>query len=253
MSLAFALSVLLAAANGSVVVDQVPEQFVGTWEPDPELCEKDRSDLVLQIEPTRITYHESSGPLSAIVVRGRDELAVVAELTDEGESWLSSSKFRLTPDGKLVQHTDYGQEHARYRCTEGSTPVKRKDSASLHDLPLAVQAKLLELFHGEMPAPANGDYNPTDLGDGTPNRKLVFWHRRGHRYFVHYLHGGYAWHSHVVGIQLYGDKASPVFNVSFFRSFDSYESAREGMASMEFHSMEDSYNCPDGSDQRSEY
>jgi hypothetical protein len=115
-----------------------------------------------------------------------------------------------------------------------------------------MQARLLELFGGELPAAADAAYNPTDFGDGTPQRKLMFWHRNGHRYIVHYLHGGYSWHSHVVGIDLYGDDASPEFNIQFRRSFATYEAAQAGMASMDFHEMA-GYRCPDGSDQRSEY
>jgi hypothetical protein len=127
MGFAIASIVLLLAAPlaASESVVAVPAQFLGDWGGSPR-CEATPDDLALRIDRDRVSYHESSGPLKAIVIRGHDELALVAELSGEGETWLATARFRLSPDGdKLIDDaSDPGEETVRYRCPARNVPAR---------------------------------------------------------------------------------------------------------------------------------
>lgn len=114
-----ALSLLLLSPplTASEVVTAVPAQFLGNWGSSPG-CVADPDDLSLRIGRNQITYYESSGPLKAIVVRGRNEIALIAELSGEGETWLATARFKVSPDGgRLIDSTTVpGRETVRYRC-----------------------------------------------------------------------------------------------------------------------------------------
>jgi len=114
-----ALSLLLLSAPlvASESVMAVPPQFLGTWGSSPR-CEVDPDDLALRIDRNQISYYESAGPLKAIVIRGHHEIALVAELSSEGETWLATARFKLSPSGdKLIDGTTVpGKETVRYRC-----------------------------------------------------------------------------------------------------------------------------------------
>ena len=116
IAVAGSLSPLAAlAAHGTA---SVPERFVGHWAGSPEACGSDTDDLVLRIAPGHITYWESDGPIRAVVARADDEIALIAELSGEGETWLSPVRFRLSVDGRrLIDQTPVpGREVVRYRC-----------------------------------------------------------------------------------------------------------------------------------------
>lgn len=104
---------LAGSATGSM-----PERLIGLWASSPEACGTETDDLILRIAPQRITYWESDGPVLAAVVRAERELALIVELSGEGETWLSTAHFRLSPDGRrLIDETSVpGQQRVRYRC-----------------------------------------------------------------------------------------------------------------------------------------
>jgi hypothetical protein len=109
----------LAAAD---LVPAVPSQFIGEWNGVISDCGTDNNDSRLRIRKDHIVFHESSGPIKAVVTSGRYEIALIVELSDEGETWISINHFKLSSDGKKLTSVDLpGDGFPRYRC-----PSKRK-------------------------------------------------------------------------------------------------------------------------------
>ena len=108
----------LSALAGSSIAT-VPDRFTGLWAGSPDACGSDADDMILRIAPDRIAYWESDGPIKAIVVRGDKEIALISELSGEGETWLSTAKFTLSQDGRrLIDNTSVpGQQFVRYKCS----------------------------------------------------------------------------------------------------------------------------------------
>ena len=113
---------LPSAASGSEAVPTVPEQFLGMWGGGTSGCGSDEDDLALRIDREAITYYESSGPIKAIVVDGHYTIALIAELSGEGQVWLALIKFKLSAHGmRLIDETSVpGQEVIRYRCPQSN-------------------------------------------------------------------------------------------------------------------------------------
>jgi len=108
------LSAISTSATSHEHSPQIPSQFQGRWS---ENCEDDESTSNLVIEPSYIYYYESSGPIRAVVKQGEFEVALISELSGEGEVWLSFTKFRLTGgNANLIDVTDDEQHFVRYRC-----------------------------------------------------------------------------------------------------------------------------------------
>jgi hypothetical protein len=107
------------AAAAAERVASVPGPFQGEWMADLKGCGSKSDDSRLEIGADRIRFYESSGPIRAVVVQGDRELALIVELSGEGERWLSFSHFRLSEDGKSL--TDVSSEPAfvRHRCAKG--------------------------------------------------------------------------------------------------------------------------------------
>jgi hypothetical protein len=97
----------------------VPDRFIGHWAGSPDSCGSDADDLILRVAPDHIAYWESEGPIKAVVVRGDTEIALIAELSGEGETWLSTAQFTLSRDGRqLIDNTTVpGKELIRYKCS----------------------------------------------------------------------------------------------------------------------------------------
>jgi hypothetical protein len=83
------------AAPTSTRVEQIPSPFHGVWQQRCNLPYTGESWL--RIEPHSISFYESSGPVLAAVTRGPDELALIIELSGEGETWLDVVRFQLEP------------------------------------------------------------------------------------------------------------------------------------------------------------
>lgn len=120
MRLAIAFAVLLTSEPVGAVsgAAQVPDQYIGQWAGRPESCGSDADDLTLRISKERIAYWESEGPILASVSRGARDLALIIELSGEGETWLATAKFELSADGQqLVDSTTIpGESIVRHRC-----------------------------------------------------------------------------------------------------------------------------------------
>ena len=118
--IALSLFLLALPVTASDLVNSVPTRFLGSWSSSPDACGTGTDDLVLELKPDRISHWESSGPLKSIVLHGQDEIALIAELSDEGHTWLTAAVFRLSPEGdKLIDATS-GDEVVRYRCPDSS-------------------------------------------------------------------------------------------------------------------------------------
>lgn len=116
---------VLAVTSGATV----PDRFVGYWAGSPESCGSDTDDLVLRIAPRHISYWDSEGPIKAVVVHGDVEIALISELSGEGETWLSTAKFKLSKDGRTLidSATLPGHEVVRYKCS-GSSGTRSNNS-----------------------------------------------------------------------------------------------------------------------------
>ncbi|WP_417475226.1 hypothetical protein [Luteimonas mephitis] len=115
------LLLAIIAAGGSAVasesVDSMPDQFIGEWNADVADCGIGRNDSVLKVDANTISYWESVGFIQAIVVQGRREVALIADMAGEGEEWLATAHFKLSEAGdELVSMDERGGEFVRYRC-----------------------------------------------------------------------------------------------------------------------------------------
>ncbi len=112
---ALLLPLPLLAGNTAAAV---PDSFIGHWAGSATSCDSDADDLILRIGARRISYWESEGPIKAVVTHGDNEIALIAELSGEGETWLATARFKLSSDGrKLIDDTTVpGQEIVRYKC-----------------------------------------------------------------------------------------------------------------------------------------
>jgi hypothetical protein len=144
----------------------------------------------------------------------------------------------LVPDG------------AGYRLVRGEVDLEAIEAdQTFQAMPDPVRAKLLALFAGETPANPGAEFEATDMGGDPPlpHRRVTFWTQRNDTYFVYYEHGGYGYHSHLVGIRYGGGEARPVVNLLFFQRFASFEALQAGLANLDF-------QTPGiGDDERQEY
>lgn len=139
MRIAAALAALLCSATvaASTDVPQVPDQYIGQWAGSPGACDSEADDLTLRISKERIAYWESEGPILASISRGSRELALIIELSGEGETWLATAKFELSEDGQqLIGSTTIpGKSVVRHRCSAvaASRPNSSFKPTSLRD------------------------------------------------------------------------------------------------------------------------
>lgn len=132
-SIALALAVALAAgcdaepestdradAPGTTAPDgdedggaTVPSRFQGSYAADQAACDAPGNPTQLDIEAGSISFHESSGPVTA-VSGGPSDITITAEVTGEGETREATYTFRLSEDGRTL--TDRGGGMERVRC-----------------------------------------------------------------------------------------------------------------------------------------
>jgi hypothetical protein len=119
----FALVLILVAVSATAAEQQraIPARFQGEWNTKLEHCGTDRNDSRLRISADHIQFHESGGPVRAIVTQGELDLAVIAEMSGEGETWLFFRNFRLSADhAYMTDVTDKDFGIVCYRCPKGS-------------------------------------------------------------------------------------------------------------------------------------
>jgi hypothetical protein len=114
----FAFALVAASEPGAAAqsVDSIASRFQGEWNANIADCGTGDNDSVLEIQANRISYWESEGLVKAVVVRGQYQLALIVEFTGEGETWLSTAQFELSPDqDKLISKYPSG-DFVRFRC-----------------------------------------------------------------------------------------------------------------------------------------
>jgi hypothetical protein len=112
-----------ATVCASNLAPPVPIQYLGEWNANLSDCGIRQNDSTLRIKKNQIIYYESNGLIKALVSRGRHEIALILELTGEGEAWIATEHFKLSPDeDKLISTED---EFVRYRCPS----TKNRDRA----------------------------------------------------------------------------------------------------------------------------
>ena len=104
MKLAVALVLALSSAPllSSEPVAPLPERFIGDWGKSLADCGGDTDDMRLRIETDRLSFFESSGPLRSVDIHDDNEVAVIVELTGEGETWLLKTTLGLSADGDTL-------------------------------------------------------------------------------------------------------------------------------------------------------
>jgi len=107
------------AASAAEQLSQIPVAFQGLWMAEPRHCLPGPTDESwLRIEAGRISFYESTGPVLAVVARGREEIAVITELSGEGSTWLHPLRLRLDGTGQRLALETVGVDGAmgRVRC-----------------------------------------------------------------------------------------------------------------------------------------
>ena len=114
------LVVFGAGAAAAERREAVPGRFVGEWVVDLKHCGTDRGDSRLRLDADRVHFRESGGPIRAVVTLGELEIALIAELSGDGETWLACHRFRLSADRKQLIDATGDAELVRHRCPKSS-------------------------------------------------------------------------------------------------------------------------------------
>lgn len=96
----------------------IPKIFQGNWSSSLENCVID-DEANLEISKNHITFPESDGTTISIVTKQNIELALIIELSGEGEEWLSFVHYKINAkNNTLTDITDpYAKNNlVRYRC-----------------------------------------------------------------------------------------------------------------------------------------
>ena len=110
------LITLSCNAAGSELRQSVPPRFQGEWNVDLRACGSGDNDSALGIAANRIEFWESSGPIKAVVTSGEFDMAIISELSGEGETWLSYTHFRLSGNHNNLIDVTNGGKFVRQRC-----------------------------------------------------------------------------------------------------------------------------------------
>lgn len=112
------LLVLICAgpAGAAELQSTVPARFQGDWASSVKQCGADYDELRLSIGASTIRFQESGGSIKAVVTQGESELALISELSGEGETWLDISHFRLSTDQSTLVDMTGETEVVRHRC-----------------------------------------------------------------------------------------------------------------------------------------
>lgn len=110
-----------AAAKVHRTPPRIPPAFVGEWNALPADCGTSRNDSRLRIAPDRITYWESSGPVTAVRITAPGAIEVRLQLSGEGETWTRIERLELQGD-VLTAIDEAGGRLQRQRCPPPARP-----------------------------------------------------------------------------------------------------------------------------------
>lgn len=96
----------------------IPTIFQGKWTSSLKDCGTDH-ETNLEIFKNHLSFFESDGPTISIVTKQKNELALIIELTGEGDEWLSFVHFKINnKNNQLTDITDAYEKNKliRHRC-----------------------------------------------------------------------------------------------------------------------------------------
>ena len=91
----------------------LPAKFQGAYALNEQACGQRGHESRLVLSAGRIQFHESSGAIEQVDVRG-DVVSVNATVTGEGETRRVTYRFELSGDGTRLRDLDHGM--VRVRC-----------------------------------------------------------------------------------------------------------------------------------------
>lgn len=121
-----------ASAARTPVLQEVPAAFRGEWNARLADCGTARNDSRLRINPRRMRFHESEGPVTRLEQPQPSDLLVTVRLSGEGQQRLSTRRLRLSADGERLQDVTDGKGGlVRMRCpAAAATPAASAASAA---------------------------------------------------------------------------------------------------------------------------
>jgi len=111
----FLLTALISVGAAAQTQQKIPREFQGEWNMRSADCGTALNDSVLKLSSTKVRYYEMSGPIRGVLKRGR-EIALLAEVSGEGETNLHVAHFRLSRDGRTLTDVLSTPALVRYRC-----------------------------------------------------------------------------------------------------------------------------------------
>lgn len=150
------ISILLVLASSHTnAATIVPDRFQGEWNIRLGHCGTALNDSAIKISRSRIKFHESSGDISAAVVRGH-QLALISTVSGEGEMSLVTSDYRLSKNRATM--VDEISQLTLKRC-----PVRRARRGSAISVAPCRDAVLWQprlhcIFPTTLPIPALSQY-----------------------------------------------------------------------------------------------
>ena len=112
-TLAFAIS---SSALAVEPVKSIPSSFQGTWNTKIANCKTHEGDGNLTLSSNEVAFYESDGLVKKVFVNSPLDIIVVAELSGEGDTWLSNIHLRLSPDKTSLIDVSNEKPLVRYRC-----------------------------------------------------------------------------------------------------------------------------------------
>ena len=116
------LALLALRASAGDLTREVPDQFLGDWCTEPQQREEDTGESDIRIGKSEIAYYQSAAKILAAAASG-DELALIVQLTVDGDTRLATHEFELSSRGdKLTSLRSNGQLVIRRRCAPTGAP-----------------------------------------------------------------------------------------------------------------------------------
>ncbi|MDY6937347.1 MAG: hypothetical protein SWY16_06745 [Cyanobacteriota bacterium] len=102
----------------NAVVAEIPVQFQGTWDAGVEPCSMPYSDGRMSMESDYITFYESSGPVTEVVIHTESKITIYSELFGEGEYYTNVRTLELSDDGSFLTDPTIDYDIAWSRCSD---------------------------------------------------------------------------------------------------------------------------------------
>lgn len=103
-----------SASAGSTI----PEALRGEWASSAAECGR-ADEGRLRIGPDAVTFYESEGAVTRVVMQNAREASVELRLSGEGETWTDARRFRLSEDGRTLTDLSGPTPFPRVRCPAG--------------------------------------------------------------------------------------------------------------------------------------